>query len=202
MAVAVSSELYQHPSLFNRIQTRLNKQVPGGELLRYLCVGVFNTIFGFSTFAVLFTLLSSATAARYVSLIAPLAAVISTPLNITVAYLGYKFFVFRTHGRYLVEWLKCFAVYGTGMLPGLLALGALTRLLQSVIHGQAIPLHAGLTAVESHLSGRTLAFVASIATGTRMSGYLAGAITTGFSTIFSFLGHKNITFKRKLSPMA
>ena len=26
--------------------------------------------------------------------------------DITVAYFGYKFFVFRTHGNYLREWLK------------------------------------------------------------------------------------------------
>jgi putative flippase GtrA len=176
---------------------RLVNLFPRGQFVRYLCVGVFNTVFGFGTYAVLFTLFSPAVPSRYASLIAPLASIVSTPLNITVAYFGYKFFVFRTKGNYLPEWLKCFAVYGTGMLPGLLVLGALTRLLQSVIHGQAIPLHALLSAVESHLSGSPLAFTAGIARGTRMAGYIAGAITTGFSTIFSFIGHKKVTFKQK-----
>jgi putative flippase GtrA len=162
---------------------RLVNLFPRGQFVRYLCVGVFNTIFGFGTYAVLFTLFSPAVPSRYASLIAPLASIVSTPLNITVAYFGYKFFVFRTQGNFLPEWLKCFAVYGTGMLPGLLVLGALTRLLQSLIHGQAIPLHALLAAVESHLSGAPLAFTASIARGTRMAGYI--------------IGHKKVTFKQK-----
>jgi putative flippase GtrA len=187
----------QDPFIPTRRLQRLVNLFPRSQFVRYLCVGVFNTLFGFTTFAVLFTLFSSAVPARYLSLIAPLASIISTPLNITVAYFGYKFFVFRTKGNYLPEWLKCFAVYGTGMLPGLLALGALTRLLQSVIHAQAIPLHACLFAVEAHLSGRPLAFLIGIAKGNRMAGYLAGAITTGFSTIFSFIGHKKVTFKQK-----
>jgi putative flippase GtrA len=154
---------HQHPSLFEK----LSKQVPGGELLRYLCVGVFNTLFGYATFALALHLLNHALPQRYLYFTVVLASVVSTPLNITVAYFGYKFFVFRTRGRYLVEWLKCFAVYGTAMLPGLFALSALTRILQANL---------------SHKS---------------MAGYLAGGIVTTFTTLYSFLGHKNITFKRK-----
>ena len=38
------------------------------------------------------------------------------PLGITVAFLCYKHFVFRTKGNYLKEWLRCFAVYGSEQL--------------------------------------------------------------------------------------
>jgi putative flippase GtrA len=176
---------------------RLVNLFPRGQFVRYLCVGVFNTIFGFGTYAVLFTLFSPAVPSRYASLIAPLASIVSTPLNITVAYFGYKFFVFRTKGNYLPEWLKCFAVYGTGMIPGLLVLSALTRLLQSLIHSHAATLHTSLYAVETHLSGKPLAFVHHIAVGSAMAGYIAGALVTGFSTIFSFVGHKKVTFASK-----
>jgi putative flippase GtrA len=141
---------------------------PPGELLRYLCVGVFNTLFGYGTFALALFLLNHSVPQRYLYLTVVAASLISTPINITVAYFGYKLFVFKTHGNYLREWLKAFGVYGVGMLPGLLVLSGLTRLLQSLLHHKGYDDYAG---------------------------YLAGAIVTGFTTIISFLGHKNITFK-------
>ena len=170
---------------------------PGGQFVRYLCVGAFNTFFGYCTFVVVLSLLNEVTPQRFLYLTVILASVISTPFNITVAYFGYKFFVFRTKGNYLSEWLKCFAVYGTSMIPGLVALSALTRLLQTVIHRHAISLHAFLGSVESHLGGKPLALLQHIATGKAMAGYIAGAIVIGVSTIYSFIGHKNVTFKAK-----
>jgi putative flippase GtrA len=74
--------------------------------------------------------------------------------------------------------------------------------LQSVIHRHAVPLHASLAALESHLSGRALTFVEHIATGKAMSGYIAGAVVIGVSTIYSFVGHKKITFRQKPAPGA
>jgi putative flippase GtrA len=175
---------------------------PGGQFLRYLCVGAFNTVFGYLTFAIILTLLNAAMPARFLYLTVIAASVLSTPLNITVAYFGYKFFVFRTKGNFLGEWLKCFAVYGSGMIPGLVVLSALTRFLQSAIHRRAVPLHAFLAAVELHLSGPPLTFLQHIATGKAMAGYIAGAVVIGVSTIYSFVGHKKITFRQKSPPAA
>ena len=127
------------------LQTLVNL-FPAGQFVRYLCVGAFNTVFGYFLFVVFLTLLNAVLPERWLYLTVILASVLSTPLNITVAYFGYKFFVFRTKGNYLGEWLKCFAVYGTGMIPGLVALSALTRFLQSVIHGHAGRLHGTLYA--------------------------------------------------------
>jgi putative flippase GtrA len=179
---------------------RLNALFPGGQFLRYLTVGVFNTLFGFTAFATVLTLLNNALPARYLYLTVVAASLISTPLSITVAYFGYKLFVFRTKGNHLVEWLKCFAVYGTGQIPGLVALSALTKLLQSLFHRHAASLHASLTAVETHLHGTTLTTVQHLATGKAMAGYIAGAVVMAFSTIYSFLGHKKITFAPKRPP--
>jgi putative flippase GtrA len=170
---------------------------PAGQFVRYLCVGVFNTLFGYAVFAILLTLLNAVLPARLLYLTVILASVLSTPLNITVAYFGYKFFVFRTKGNFLREWLKCFAVYGVGMIPGLVALSALTRLLQTVIHRNAAALHMYLAALERHLSGRPLTFIQHIATGQAMAGYIAGAVVIGVSTIYSFVGHKKVTFRSK-----
>jgi putative flippase GtrA len=179
---------------------RLVNLFPAGQFARYLCVGVFNTLFGYICFAVVLTLLSAALPDRLLYLTVILASILSTPLNITVAYFGYKFLVFRTKGNYLGEWLKCFAVYGTGMIFGLVALSALTRFLQSMIHGHAASLHIFLSAVERHLSGRPLALLQHIATGRAMAGYIAGAVVIGVSTIYSFVGHRQVTFRTKEAP--
>src|ERR1700742_2112692 len=95
----------------------LRKHFPGGQFVRYLCVGAFNTFFGYCTFVIALSLLNQVTPQRFLYLTVVPASVLSTPFNITVAYFGYKFFVFRTKGNYLSEWLKCFAVYGTSMIP-------------------------------------------------------------------------------------
>ncbi len=170
---------------------------PAGQVVRYLCVGLFNTAFAYVTFAVVLTLLNNALPQRLLYLTVVLSSVIVTPLNITVAFLGYKFFVFRTQGNFVGEWLRCFAVYGTGMIPGLIALSALTRLLQSTFHRDSVPLHAILGNFEQHLSGAPLRWVSHIATGKAMAGYVAGALMIVFTTLYSFMGHKHVTFKAK-----
>jgi putative flippase GtrA len=146
---------------------RLRRIFPSGQFPRYLCVGVFNTILAYSTFALILFLLNHLVPQRYLYLSVLLASILALPLNITVAYFGYKVFVFRTQGNYLREWLKCFAVYGVGAIPGLFLLSALTKLLQSVLHRP------------------------------QAAGYLAGAIVTGCTTLYGFLGHRNITFSQK-----
>jgi putative flippase GtrA len=179
---------------------RLVNLFSAGQFFRYLLVGVFNTVFGYICFAVNLTLLNAVLPVRFLYLTVMLASVLGMPLVITAAYFGYKFFVFRTKGNFLGEWLKCFAVYGTGMIPGLIALSALTGFLQSVIHRHAISLHSFLSAVERHLNGRSLALIQHIATGKAMAGYIAGAVVMGVSTIYSFVGHKNVTFHQKSGP--
>jgi putative flippase GtrA len=176
---------------------RLVNLFPPGQFIRYLCMGAFNTFLGYISFAVALTLLNAVLPAHLLYLTVILASILPTPLNITVAYFGYKFLVFRTRGNYLGEWLKCFAVYGTSMIPGLVALSALTRFLQSMIHRHAASLHVFLNTVERHLSGRPLAFLQHIATGKATAGYIAGAVVIGVSTIYSFVGHKKVTFRVK-----
>jgi putative flippase GtrA len=187
----------QHSVVSKQWMQWLVNLFPGGQFVRYLCVGGFNTFFGYFSFAIILTLLNAVVSARLLYITVVLASALSMPLNITVSYLGYKVFVFRTQGNYLREWLKCFAVYGTAMIPSLFALSALTRYLQSVIRGHAVWLHGMLTALEGHLSGRPLALLERVATGRAMAGYIAGAIVIGFTTIYSFIAHKKVTFHRK-----
>lgn len=139
---------------------RLTNHIPPGQFLRYLLVGGWNTLFGYSTYALFTALLMPRVSFGYLY-----ASVFSSLINITVAYLGYKFFVFRTHGNYLKEWLRCLLVYGSGMLPGLV-------LLPLLVEG----LHYGF-----HLQ--------------RSAPYVGGALLMGAGVIYSFFGHKHFTFR-------
>ena len=187
----------QDPFIPTRRLQRLVNLFPGGQFLRYLGVGGFNTVFGYCTVALTLYLLNHLVPQRYLYLTVIAASLISTPLNITVAYFGYKFFVFQTRGNYLIEWFKCFGVYGVGMLPGLLALSGVTKLLQAVIHAHGPQLHVTLAQIASHLTGRPLAALQKLSSGKAAAGYLAGALVQGLTTIFSFVGHKKVTFKTK-----
>jgi putative flippase GtrA len=187
----------QDPFIPRRRLQRIVHLFPAGQFVRYVCVGVFNTFFGYINFAVILALLNTALPIRWLYLTVVLASILSVPLSITVSYLSYKFLVFRTEGNYLGEWFRCFAVYGTGMIPGLVALSGLTRFLQLMIHSHATSLHIVLNAVERHLSGRPLALLQHIATGKAMAGYIAGALLMGTTTIYGFVGHRTFTFRPK-----
>lgn len=139
---------------------RLTSHIPPGQLGRYLLVGVWNTLFGYSTFAVLTALLKPYVPQSYM-----LAAVLSSVLNFTVAFLGYKWFVFRTKGNYLREWVRCMAVYSSSLLVGI----------------GALPILVWIIRLTSRFD--------------RQAPYLAGAVVTGFGAIYSFLGHKNFSFR-------
>ncbi len=93
------------------------------------------------------------------------AQVVSYPINITASYFGYKFLVFKTRGNYLREWLKCVVVYGTGLFPGLVLLPLLVA---ALLHFPYI-----------HGSAP----------------YIANALLVGVGAIYSFLGHKHVTFR-------
>ena len=98
----------------------LTRHVPPGQLGRYLLVGVWNTAFGYTTFAVFTALLRNYIPASYMA-----AGLISSVLNITVSFLGYKWFVFKTKGNYLREYLKYYVVYGASAAGGVALLAVL-----------------------------------------------------------------------------
>lgn len=139
---------------------KLTAHIPPGQFLRYLVVGGWNTVFGYAVFAGFTALLMPRFRWGYM-----IALAISFVINITVAYAGYKFFVFKTRGNYLREWLRFMAVYGTGSLPSLLFLPFIV---------QALHYGFGLG---------------------RSAPYIAGAIVTGFGVLYTFFGHKKFSFR-------
>ena len=134
--------------------------VPSEELVRYLMVGTWNTVFGYCSFALFVALLDPLIPHGYI-----VAMVVSSLVNITISFLGYKLFVFRTKGRYLREWLRCLAVYSGGIAFGAITLPVVVEALR---HG------AGLH---------------------RSAPYIGGAVLTAFGVVYNFFGHKKVSFR-------
>jgi putative flippase GtrA len=144
------------------VRHELQKPRTGLQFMRYAVVGAFNTLFGYAVFALLNWLMTGLWRYSYL-----LASILGSVFTISVAFLSYKRFVFRTRGNYLIEWIRCLGVYATSVLVGLGGLAILVPLLQH------------------HLRRSELA------------SYIAGAIITGVTVVFSFFGHKNISFRQK-----
>ena len=144
----------------------LRRVLPSGEVIRFLLVGGSNTLISlglYSGFVILFGLLLPN---HGKPLIADLASITSKPLAITVAFLCYKHFVFRTKGNYLREWLKCFAVYGISTPAELIILPLATKafLLPALTHPYAP--------------------------------FLAGIVNSVIIACYSYFAHKKFSFKR------
>lgn len=145
-------------------RTRLNAimahYLPPGQFGRYLLVGAGNTLFGYGSYALFTAILTPVMAHGYI-----VAAVMSSLLNITVSFLGYKLFVFKTRGHYLREWVRCVGVYSGGIFIGVITLPILVALIRH----------------------NTRFFVEAP--------YIAGALLTTLTALYGFLGHKHFSFR-------
>ena len=100
-----------------------------------------------------------------------LAALVAMCINITVSFLTYKWFVFHTKGNYWREYSRSFLVYVPSLLLSTFAVGP-------------------LAAVLSHYLPRPA-----------LAPYVAQTIIIAVAIVPQFLGHKNITFRKKLDPV-
>jgi putative flippase GtrA len=144
------------------LKVEQHKSRPGiPQLIRYLLVGGFNTAFGYGLFALLNWGLSRTMPYGYLA-----ATLLSNLIAITVAFLGYKWFVFRTKGNYVREWLRCIGVYSTSMVIGFVGMATLVPIAhRHMQHPQE-------------------------------ASYVVGAALTLAMVFVSFLGHKNISFRQ------
>jgi putative flippase GtrA len=86
--------------------------------MRYLVGGAWNTAFGYGVALLLYRLLGERLSAAGISLIASVIA-------ISMAFLTYKLFVFRTRGNWLREYLRSYLVYGVSAIIGILSMAVL-----------------------------------------------------------------------------
>ena len=103
---------------------RLVSSAPPGQVVRYLLVGVWNTVFGYGLYALLTYLLTPLIPYAYMA-----AGLLGAAVCITVSFLGYKLLVFRSRGNFLKEYLRCYVVYGTSTLVNLALLPVLVAVL-------------------------------------------------------------------------
>lgn len=118
-------------------------------MIRYLAVGGFNTVFGYGLFALLNWALKDIGAYAYM-----LASLLANLIAISVAFLGYKWFVFRTRGNYLAEWLRCVGVYSTTILITLIGLPILVPILRRHLAIMAVVTVIGSFFGHKHVSFR------------------------------------------------
>jgi putative flippase GtrA len=144
----------------------LRRALPSGEVIRFLAVGVFNTVFSFVLYSGCVILFGHLLPTHGKPLIADIAFAVSTPIGITVAFLLYKHIVFRTKGNYLKEWLRCFLVYSISFPMGLAILPTATHLFERVAMTHAY------------------------------APYLAGLVNSFCIACYSYFGHKKFSFKR------
>jgi putative flippase GtrA len=118
--------------------------------LRYILGGIWNTLFGYSVGMIIYYFYG---AKLHILLIGTLTNI----LTITMSFLTYKFFVFRTKSNWFKEYLKSFLVYGISAILGLLALwGMVDYFLISFWISQAII--SILTIIFSYFSHKNFTF--------------------------------------------
>lgn len=132
------------------------------QIGRYAVAGLWNTVFGYAVYAVFVAVLTGKMPYAYL-----VAGVISNVVAVTQSFFVYKFFVFKTQGNIWHEYLKCWAVYGTGVAVNLAGLPFAVMVCEAVLPPT---------------------FVVA-------APYVGGAVMTGVVVLFSFFGHKKITFK-------
>ncbi len=135
-------------------------KIPDKQIIRYVIVGTWNTFFGYAVYAFFTYMLTGLVPHAYI-----FASVIANVISITVAYIGHKFFVFKTKGNYLREYMKFYAVYGVAVIVNI-------TLLPFVV-----------------------AAVSYVTNQEKYSPYIAGIILTSITVICSFFGHKNFSFR-------
>lgn len=122
--------------------------------LRFLVVGGWNTGSSYLVFAVLYYLFSP-----YAHYLVILAA--ATVVNVTNAFLCYKFFVFRTRGNYLREYLRFYTVYAVPIGVGLALLTFAIEVLKMNAYAAQALITAGMAVVSyfghKHFSFRSAA---------------------------------------------
>ena len=149
------------------VRSGIARHIPPAQLVRYIVVGGWNTLFGYTCFFLMNRWLSRVMPAySYIA-----ASLASNLISITVAFLGYKWFVFRTKGNYVREWLRSLIVYSGTIIFSAVALGPLVGLIRHTTRFQT------------------------------QAPYIAGALVAIFTVISSFFGHKHISFRQPQSEI-
>lgn len=109
----MNMQLHNVKQVFTNIRQKLDT-----HKMRYLLAGGWNTLFGYSTGIILYYAFSNYLHVLEIGLLANI-------VNITMAFLTYKLFVFQTEGNWIREYFRTYLVYGGATLAGLVLLWAM-----------------------------------------------------------------------------
>ena len=93
------------------------------QKVMYLLVGGWNTIFGYCMGLSLYYLLYG-----YLHILVIL--VMTNILSISMSFFTYKLFVFKTTGNWLLEYVRCYVVYGSIALVGMLLIWIMVNFIE------------------------------------------------------------------------
>ncbi|WP_407984800.1 GtrA family protein [Pontiella sulfatireligans] len=118
-------------------------------MFRFLLTGGWNTIFSYALFSGLYFAFSEKV--HYMVILT-----VSTVLGVTNAYVCHKFFVFRTKGNYLREYLRFYAVYSVQIVINYISLPLLMKSGMSPYLAQG--LIVGITTAGTYLGHKHISF--------------------------------------------
>ena len=137
-----------------------------GEGARFLVAGAGNTLFGIAdTFFCTWVLVRALPA--HPALMSMLATLLSTVVNISVSFLTYKYFVFRSRGNTLAEYGRSLLIYLPSLALSMLAVGPL-----AIMFAHWLP-------------------------RPQLAPYAAQACIVAVAILPQFLGHKHFTFRKR-----
>lgn len=105
-------------------------QIPKKQLVKYVVVGVWNTVFGYFLYAFMTWLLDNYFNISYSYMYS---FILSNFLSISQAFVAHKYLVFKTKGNFWREYKKGWMVYGTTALMSLAALPFAVNLCNSLL---------------------------------------------------------------------
>jgi len=90
-------------------------EVLSNKKFRYLLAGAWNTVFGYFCGVAIYYRFGGVLGVLLVS-------ILSNVLSISMAFLTYKLFVFKTKGNWAIEYMRAYFVYGISSGIGILSL--------------------------------------------------------------------------------
>lgn len=90
---------------------------------RYLLAGAWNTLFGYGFGLVLYSLL-------YKNFHIVFIAIVGNIIAITMTFITYRFFVFKSKKHWVIEYLRCYVVYGASSILSVLLIWIMVDLFE------------------------------------------------------------------------
>jgi putative flippase GtrA len=110
------------PQLLNQTYQLGSRMKRNNNKIIFIVIGSLNTLFSYFITIILFNYLQN-----FVNIF--IIAIISNIISITMSFTTNKYFVFKSNGNYLKEYMRSYFVYGFSMIFGIFGLWFLVSIL-------------------------------------------------------------------------